>query len=128
DDYLMFADADDFWLPDKVEKTFAKMREMEREAGTGCPILVHTDLAVADGSLRVIAPSLFRYEKLSPQRNSLRELLAQNNVTGCTVMINRALRKLIRQAPADAVMHDWWAALAAAAFGRIGVLDEPTIL
>ncbi len=128
DDYLMFADADDFWLPDKVEKTLAKMKELEKSQGKECPILVHTDLSVADGELKVTAPSLFRYEKLSPERNSLRELLAQNNVTGCTVMINRALRTLIAEKPAGAVMHDWWAALVAAAFGKIGVLYEPTIL
>ncbi len=128
DDYLMFADADDVWLPDKVGSTLAKMQAMEAERGADTPILVHTDVKIADAQLGIIAESLFKYEGLSPERNSLRNLLAQNNVTGCTVMVNRALRRLIADKPADAVMHDWWLALVAAAFGEVGVLYESTML
>ena len=127
-DALMFADADDVWLPDKIGKTVARMRSAEAEAGAGTPILVHGDLAVVDAELRTIAPSLFAYEKLSPERKSLKNLLCQNNVTGCTVMINRALRALVPAQPAHSVMHDWWLALVAAAFGRIEVIDEPLLL
>ncbi len=127
-DYLMFADADDVWLPGKVEKTLARMQRAEAESGAQTPILVHGDLAVVDAELRTIAPSLFAYEKLSPERKSLKNLLCQNNVTGCTVMINRALRRLVPAQPAHSVMHDWWLALIAAAFGRIEVIGEPLLL
>ncbi len=127
-DYIMFADADDFWLPEKIEKTRDEMRRLESRYGKDTPLLVHGDLAVADAELRVIAPSLFAYEKLSPERSSLKNLLVQNNVTGCTVMINRALRALVRVQPAHSVMHDWWLALIAAAFGHVGVVREPLIL
>ncbi|MEA5051526.1 MAG: glycosyltransferase family 2 protein [Oscillospiraceae bacterium] len=127
-DYLMFADADDVWLPEKIGKTRALMRSLEAQYGADTPLLVHGDLAVTDEKLRVLAPSLFAYEKLSPQRDSLKNLLVQNNVTGCTVMINRALRALVREQPAHCVMHDWWLALIASAFGHIGVLGEPLIL
>ncbi|MEA4912513.1 MAG: glycosyltransferase family 2 protein [Oscillospiraceae bacterium] len=127
-DYIMFADADDFWLPEKIGRTREKMRALEAQYGSDTPLLVHTDLAVADAQLNIIAPSLFAYERLSPRRDSLKNLLVQNNVTGCTVMINRALRALVREQPAHSVMHDWWLALCAAAFGHIGVVDEPLIL
>lgn len=128
DDYLMFADADDVWLPDKVEKTLARMQAMEQTYGKDIPLLVHTDLAVVDAHLKVIHPSLFTYERLSPRRKSLKNLLVQNNVTGCTVMINRALRSMVETEPASTVMHDWWLALIAAAFGHIGVVEEATML
>lgn len=127
-DYIMFADADDVWLPDKIQKTRDAMLALEARYGRDCPLLVHTDLAVVDAALQPIAPSLFRYEKLSPGRNAFKQLLVQNNVTGCTVMINRALHKLVPGNPGCSVMHDWWLALAAAAFGHIGVVDEPLIL
>ena len=39
-----------------------------------------------------MAPSLWRYQGVDPMRASLNRLLVQNCVTGCTVMINRALR------------------------------------
>ena len=123
--YVMFADADDVWLPDKIERTLTAMRRLEAEAGEDVPILVHGDLIVANEDLSVRAPSLFRYEGLSPERCSLRQLLAQNNITGCTVMVNRAACDLVRDIPAEAVMHDWWLGLIAAAFGRIGVIEQP---
>ena len=127
-DYLMFADADDVWLPDKIEKTLARMQAMEAQHGKDTPLLVHTDLSVVDAELTVIHPSLFTYERLSPERKSLKDLLVQNNVTGCTMMVNRALRALVPEEPASTVMHDWWLALVAAAFGHIGVVAEPTML
>ena len=42
-------------------------------------------------------------------------------------MINRALKELVPDAPASFVMHDWWLALCASAFGRIAFLREPLI-
>lgn len=127
-DYVMFADADDVWLPDKIQKTRDTMLALEQRYGRDCPLLVHTDLRVVDEKLDTIAPSLFRYEKLSPGRTAFKQLLVQNNVTGCTVLINRALHRLVPHKPAHSVMHDWWLALAASAFGHIGVVDEPLIL
>lgn len=126
-DYFMFADADDIWSRDKISKTLEKMTETE--AGQkDVPVLVHTDLTVVGEDRSVINPSFFAYEKLSPDRNSLKELICQNNVTGCTVMFNRALRDLVPAPPEGAVMHDWWCALIAAAFGRIAVINEPLVL
>ena len=127
-DYIMLADADDVWLPHKIEKTLERMREQESLYGADTPILVHSNLSVVSQNLSVIADSFFEYEKLSPERKSLRELLAQNNVTGCTVMINKALRLLVEEQPESSVMHDWWLSLIASAFGRISVIYEPLIL
>ncbi len=126
-DYILFCDADDVWLPDKIEKTLVCMRAQEQKYGKTCPILIHTDLSVVDANLQGIAPSLFHYEKLSPARNELHQMLVQNNVTGCTVMINAALHRFVPDQPPHSVMHDWWLALVAAAFGEIAVVDEPLV-
>lgn len=125
-DYFMFCDADDFWFADKVEKTFDLMLKIED--GGDKPVLIHTDLSVADSELNIISDSLFKYEKLSPERKSLKNLIVQNNVTGCTVMINGQFKNYLTEIPEHAVMHDWWLALIAAAFGKIGILYEPTML
>lgn len=126
-EYTMFCDQDDVWLPDKIRLTLQKMKELEKAYGN-TPLLVHSELAVTDKSLNVTAPSFTRYQGLKPQYNSLNRLLCQNNVTGCTVMINKALADIIKNAPADKMlMHDWWAALAAASFGHIGFVEEPLI-
>ncbi len=124
-EYVMFSDQDDVWKPEKIRLTLEKMRELEREF-PGSPLLVHTDMAVVDRDLNVTAPSFMKFQGLDPRCKSLNRLLCQNNITGCTMMINRALADIVKCAPAEGMlMHDWWAGLAAAAFGHIGFVDEP---
>lgn len=124
-EYVMFSDQDDFWQPDKIRLTLEKMKEMEQAYGD-CPLLVHTDMEIVDSELNRISPSFVRFQGLNPKCDTLNRLLCQNNVTGCTVMMNRALAELVRDAPAaDMLMHDWWIALTATAFGRIGFVDKP---
>ena len=128
-DYVMFCDQDDVWLPDKIARTLEKMRQAERRAGPAQPLLVHTDLAVVDESLRRLGYSYWHYQHLDVRRGStLSRLLMQNVATGCAAMLNRALVARPRRSRRQAVLHDWWIALVAAAFGRIERLDEPTVL
>lgn len=126
-DYVMFSDQDDVWDPDKAERTLAEMRRAELVYGKNTPVLVHCDSRVTDRDLHVICGSYVRYQKMSPQRSRLNQLLVQNNVTGGAMMINRSLAALVtgRPLPVHAVMHDHWIALTAAAFGRIVYLDRP---
>lgn len=128
DDYLMFCDQDDVWLPDKIEKTLYKMKNAENKYGADTPLLVHTDLFVTDADLNKISNSFVKYQKLSPERTGLNELLMQNNITGCTVMLNRALQEKLFVLPYKCAMHDWWIGIVAAAFGKIEYLNSPTIL
>jgi hypothetical protein len=126
-DYVMFSDQDDVWDDDKVALTIRAMREGEKKYGAACPLLVHTDLRVSDADLQLIAPSFWHYQKLDGNP-MLSRVLAQNSVTGCTMMINRGLKELMIKAPAeDMLMHDWWAALCAASMGRILSVDRPSI-
>jgi glycosyltransferase involved in cell wall biosynthesis len=128
-DLVMFCDQDDVWLPEKIALTRAKMKALEDAWGSEAPLLVHTDLRVADARLRVVADSLWQYQKIDPGAGaSLNRLLLQNCATGCSAMINGRLRDLARPIPREAMMHDWWLALVAAAFGRIGYLPQPTLL
>lgn len=126
-DYIMFSDQDDVWHPDKVRKTLQKMREIEKD--TSVPALVHTDLRVVDRELNMIAPSFCKYSNINGNRLKLNQLLVQNVVTGCTVMINHELAKLACAEIAEdrVIMHDWWMAMLAAACGATGFLDEATI-
>ena len=54
-DYVMFCDQDNVWLPEKIARTLGTMTAVERETGADCPLLVHTDLAVVNESLRPLA-------------------------------------------------------------------------
>lgn len=125
--YIMFSDQDDVWHPDKVSKTLEKMREIETDSTV--PALVHTDLRVVDQDLNVKAQSFCEYSNINGNRLQLNQMLVQDVVTGCTVMINHALGALVGEAvPDDAVvMHDWWLGILVAACGVAGFLNEPTI-
>ena len=125
--YVMYADADDVWHEDKVEKTLAVMKKAEREFGATRPILVHADLRVVDENLECLDRSFWRYQFIDPGRTELNHLLMQNCITGCTVMLNRPLLELGRPIPREACVHDHWYALIASAFGRIVRIGEPLI-
>ena len=134
DDYVMLCDQDDIWLPDKIAKSLALIKDMEKEYGTTTPILVYTNLTVVKNNLDVIA---YSYEKLANKnfnKNSLNFAVAMNNAPGCSSMYNRALSDLIQaikplQAKAEyIVMHDWWLYLTAAAFGKVNAIHYPTVL
>ena len=127
--YVAFCDQDDVWMPEKLELSLQKMRDMEAEHGADKPLLVFTDLTVVDQDLRVIHPSFWRHQSLQPERcNALNRLLLQNVVTGCTALMNRTLTQKAVPIPEKTHVHDWWIALVAAAFGSAGYVAEPTVL
>jgi glycosyltransferase involved in cell wall biosynthesis len=125
--YYMFADQDDVWLPEKVQQSLDKMVEMEKKYRNS-PILIHTNLKVTDTKLNILSESFWNYQNLNPQADHLNRLIMQNIITGCTMMFNRNLAVLSLPIPNGAIMHDWWIGIVASAFGKIGYLQEPTIL
>lgn len=128
-EYFMFCDQDDLWLPEKVRLTLKKMKEMEAACGPGIPLLVHTDLRIVDASLDPVVDSGHRFQQIDPVKgDTLSRLLVQNIATGCTIMMNRALRDLALPIPGAALMHDHWLSLVAACFGKIAYLPRPTLL
>lgn len=127
-DYVMLCDHDDVWLPDKITTSLEHIRALEAAHPAETPILVHTDLLIVNADLDVIYPSFFEFSKLQPQLNDLRRLLLSNVASGCTTIVNRALYQRARPVPAEAIMHDHWLALVAAALGTIGCMMKPTIL
>ncbi|MCC2877472.1 glycosyltransferase family 2 protein [Lachnoclostridium pacaense] len=128
-DYFMLSDQDDVWLPCKVQMLLGKMQELEgNPPDSRLPVLVHSDLKVVDEQLNEIAPSFFGYQKISPERTRLSQLLVQNNVTGGAVMMNRPMLGYLEQLPGVCLMHDAWLALLASCFGRIGWVGQPLYL
>lgn len=127
-DYVLFCDQDDVWLPDKIVRSMAVMREREAQSGEATPILVHTDLTVVDEDLVPLGQSFMRYAGIDPVRNSFTALLLGNIATGCTLLANRALYELARPIPPVSVMFDMWLAQVAAGLGQIVYLDRATVL
>lgn len=128
-DYIMFSDQDDIWKTEKVAKTLDEMKRLEKVHGKDIPLLVHTDLVVVDQNCAVLGHSFWKYSNLNaPAFHTLNRFLMQNVVTGCTMMMNNRLCLLSVPVPQESLMHDWWIALVAAQFGKIGLVTEPTLL
>ena len=126
-EYLMFADQDDRWHANKVSATLRLMKQLEEK--TNVPVMVHTDLCVVDENLQCLNPSFMKYSNLDGSRLGVNTLLIQNVVTGCTMMLNRALVKKVAgtMVKSDILMHDWWIALVASTCGVTGFLNEATM-
>jgi len=125
--YLMFCDQDDRWFPDKMAIEVEVMLRLESAVGEYRPVLVHSDLRVVTEQEDSIAESFVRYQGLEIERNRFANLVFSNLVTGCTALINEALALRARPVPEDAIMHDWWLALVASAFGHVGFIDQPLV-
>jgi len=123
-DYYMLCDQDDVWLPTKV----ATVVERADAEPSGLPLLVYTDLFVVDGDLTPRVDAMHG----GAGRTELGHLLVENTVTGCTTLLNKALRDALvghgHFASPDMVMHDWWIALVAAALGKVVFVPASTIL
>lgn len=126
-DYVMFSDHDDVWLNNKIEVTYNKMIKLENTYSKDTPILVFTDKFVTDDKLNITAKSHNKSEKFNTNDFSLNRLLIGNVASGCTIMVNAALRKICGTINSNALMHDYWLMLTAAAFGHIGYINIPTM-
>ncbi len=127
-EYIMFSDQDDVWLPNKIELTLNVMKSTE-QLYPDRPVLVHTDLKVVDSDSNIIADSLWTYQKIFPEiGDDLNKIMAQNVVTGCTVMINKRARAVSVPVPGEAIMYEWWLALNVCRYGKIIYVSIPSIL
>lgn len=127
-DYYMFCDQDDVWDSDKVEVEL-RAAQNAGSSDNGAPILVATDLRVVSEDLSILADSFAAYSNLSPTTSRFGNLLIENYVTGCTILLNDVLARIAAETQVGAymVMHDWWLALIAKGLGELVYLPRPTI-
>ncbi|NVN91131.1 MAG: glycosyltransferase [Desulfuromonadales bacterium] len=127
-DYIMLSDQDDVWKPDKISMTIKKMSEMEIEHGSETPLLVFTDLTVTDIRLDILDKSFWHFQKIDPTIcYNWKKLLAQNVVTGCTIMINKAAKRVIFPFALDSMLHDHWIAVNIAKHGYVDFINDQTV-
>lgn len=126
-EYIMFCDQDDVWLPFKIKDTLNEMMRLEEEYNKNTPLLVHTNFLYADAQLKPIE-SKKNFQPTKITAPTLSNVLCQNSVYGCTMMINKKLAETVGKIPGEAENHDYWIALVASAFGKIFYLNKRTVL
>lgn len=131
-EYYMFSDQDDVWMPDKIERTLNKLKEIEK-LYPGEAVGVFTDLTVVDKDLNVIMPSLWKGDNRHPEytRNFYKQWVNRHATYGCTQMINRKAKELVfpyHQFEGVQGAHDNWIEYILIKLGHYDYLGEPTIL
>ncbi len=116
-DYYFFADQDDSWHVEKIERAITALAIEKETVALYC-----SRMDYVDEHLRHI-----KYSRI-PRRLSFENALVENIATGCTVAFNRNARQLVlTNLPNKVIMHDWWIYLVAIAFGKVIYDDFPTI-
>jgi len=127
--YIMLCDQDDIWMQNKVEQSLEKLQELEISFSKDIPLLVFTDMEVVDNNLRLIHDSFWKYQQLPFQiTHTWKKLLAQNVITGCTIIMNQAAKKVSLPFTLDTMMHDHWIGVNVSKNGQISYLETPSIL
>lgn len=126
-DIYMLSDQDDYWLPEKIEKTYKKLLDENAD-------MVFGDLKVVDQNLEEIYPSFNDYmlltRKINKYINTKYLNYLYNCVTGCTVMSKKSFIKYFMPLPKNTkhVIHDYWMGLMISFNGKMAYLPEKYIL
>ncbi|WDN59342.1 glycosyltransferase family 2 protein [Streptococcus parasuis] len=118
-DYYFFSDQDDVWLPNKLELSLKEAQNYLADL----PLMVYMDLKVVNQDLEIMTESMVKSQSHHANTELVQEL-TENTVTGGVVMINHALAEMW-QVTDDILMHDWYLALLASAFGNLVFIDQP---
>jgi hypothetical protein len=126
--YVAFCDQDDVWCETKLAHCMDVLKTIEMKYGSSLPVLVYTDLKLSSSDGSIHSQSHWERSRVRPEKACFRNLLAQNLVTGCTMIANRSLIDLALPIPvAEVIMHDYWLALIASAFGILEPIHKKTV-
>lgn len=110
-EFIVLADQDDVWLPDKLESLIA---------GIGTADLVYSDASLIDEAGNKLADSLMQVSGVKPVTGfEFNYFVCNTCITGCTLMIRRHLLEVALPIPDCEQYHDWWLAVIASCHGGI---------
>lgn len=124
--YYMLSDQDDFWLPEKIEKTVQKLEEDDSD-------FVFGDLEVVDQDLNTIYPSFGDFmllnRKIKKYIGTYKLNYLYNCVTGCTVLGKKEYIEKILPIPTISkyLIHDHWMGLMMSIYGKCSYIEEKYI-
>ena len=108
-EYYFFADQDDCWNTNKINRAVEKLSSKKN-----LPTLYCSGLELVGSNLSHISFSS------APRFISVKNALVENIATGCTMAFNSKARSLIvENLPQKISMHDWWIYIVISALGEV---------
>jgi Glycosyl transferase family 2 len=120
-DYFAYADQDDIWESDKLERAVQWLQSVPRHI----PALYGSRTQLVDARNQYLG-----YSPLFGRPPSFANALVQNIAGGNTMVFNRAARDLLIEAGehTEAITHDWWAYMLVTGCGGLVHYDpHPTV-
>lgn len=124
--YYMLADQDDYWMPEKIQKS---LETLENENAD----LVFGDLEVVDQNLNTMYDSFNDYmllsRKIKKYIDSYKVNYLYNCVTGCTILAKKETIEKILPLPTNSkyLIHDHWIGLMVSLNGKLAYMSEKYI-
>lgn len=114
-DYIILADQDDVWMPDKLNVTINLLKKYD---------LVLSDCQVVNSKYEVMHESFFRLRNSKPGfwRN-----LYKNPYIGCCMAFRKDVLNYALPFPKQIHMHDWWIGLLVELKGQVYFYPSPLI-
>lgn len=125
--YYALSDQDDVWLPEKIEKSMAKLKKEDAD-------LVFGDLKVVDKNLNTIYESFNDFMLLSTKINKFMDSYKLNYlyncITGCTTVGKSSMIKQFVPIPTESrhLIHDHWIGIIISLKGKVTYIPEKLIL
>ena len=104
--YIMFADHDDIWYPQKVEKSLKIMQEKKVD-------LVYCNANQIDENDKTIKENYFRYKNVPLVHGKSKMAITRCVGIGCSQMITKEIKDKMIPFQNTVIAHDWLAAFLA---------------
>lgn len=126
---IMFCDQDDVWKKNKLELFYEFYQKKCKSINE--PLLIHSYVDVVSDNLCFMEKETKKFNSRKKENeNSLVWHIFQNDVTGCTVMVNKKMRELFNNFDYEnkiIIQHDWLLSQIAYLYKNKFLIKESTI-
>lgn len=116
--YIMFADHDDIWYPQKVEKSIQKIEKEEVD-------LVYCNANQINEKGEIIQQNYFQYKNVPLIKGENKLTLSRCIGIGCSQIITNTVKDKMLPFKEEVIAHDWLASFIAGEGKGICYIEEP---
>lgn len=117
-DYIMFADHDDIWHLDKVEKSLKKIKEENVD-------MVYCNCRQVNENGVVLKENYFKYKNVPLIKKKNKLSISRCVGIGCSQIITKTVKEKMLPFKEEVIAHDWLAAFIASEGKGIRYIKEP---